>query len=677
MDAKSVSRFLHCSATADSAGEPSVVLICKLISKALLLMLCVLIVQGITFAQDKAHQVIVALDDSGSMRQSDPLRIRIEATRMFAAISSPQDRLGIIVFGGSAKWLHKPAAVAHDSLSPLADELDSLESREQKTDFAAPLQLALDYFSQQPKEVAESFQTSILLLTDGAPDPEPGKYTGDPIKANKTEAMDLISKLSAFDVKLYTVGLGKAVEGDFLSRLASQSGGLYSPADSSSKLSDAFLRAITRIWGLPAYFVTRDSGRFDWPLGSQADSALLFLFRDSQTTRLEVKYQRLLSTQHLEVFDAGTSTTLDGQVMGSKGPATLIACVHQPLKFDLVTPLPASVLTDTRVPVEVRLTAGTQPLWDRLFMHDSVVRITMSERDAGPNFVPMYPDEASRSFKGNVSTDKPGDFLATAQLTSPYGEVTGFLAKLHIRETAAAVPLQINVNVPPLPWPKITSLERISVGYSLPSGTARVQFEPDDNVAIQPSELTVDPQHTVSVVIASAKQISEPHTVPVTYVVYWSNGVQEDRRRGTLTVLLSPISLSAYLLRLKWWWVAFIVLGLFLWKAIQTIRGPKMAGVLVIKGQGAELYLQVSGRKVRVSETAGDEVHGGAVIRISTGHERELFTIRLRKDAGTWKPAITPSKGVPVGGPLLLAQGEALAVTDRLLQIKFENFQKV
>ena len=32
------------------------------------------------FASEKAHVVIVAIDDSGSMRQSDPERIRSEAT---------------------------------------------------------------------------------------------------------------------------------------------------------------------------------------------------------------------------------------------------------------------------------------------------------------------------------------------------------------------------------------------------------------------------------------------------------------------------------------------------------------------------------------------------------------------------------------------------------------------
>src|SRR5439155_12799312 len=138
-------------------------------------------------------------------------------------------------------------------------------------------------------------------------------------------------------------------------------------------------------------------------------------------------------------------------------------------------------------------------------------------------------------------------------------------------------PLQISLDVPPLPWPKITRRQKIPVGYLLPSGTARVQFRPADGVSVEPRELTVYPQHTASVAIASETQISGPQTVVVSYVVDWDDGIQKDRRGGNVTVLLSPVSLPAYLLRLKWSMLTCLVGGLLLWKAVQR---PKMAGVL-------------------------------------------------------------------------------------------------
>src|ERR1700740_45515 len=112
---KPVTPGLKCAAP-NASQDWLIILTYRFIPQSVSLILCVVLIAAMACAQSRAHQVIVALDDSGSMLDGDPQRIRFEATTMFAAISSSQDRLGIIVFGGSARCFHRPLPLVSGAL---------------------------------------------------------------------------------------------------------------------------------------------------------------------------------------------------------------------------------------------------------------------------------------------------------------------------------------------------------------------------------------------------------------------------------------------------------------------------------------------------------------------------------------------------------------------------------
>ena len=126
-------------------------------------------------AQDRARVVIIALDESGSMLQSDPQRIRFEATAMLAGISSPRDQFGLLAFGDDARWVMTPVPNQPGTLGRVQKALTSMPLRDQRTDFAAPLRLAQEYLTQQPAEFFKTYEVSLILLTDGRPDLRHGK----------------------------------------------------------------------------------------------------------------------------------------------------------------------------------------------------------------------------------------------------------------------------------------------------------------------------------------------------------------------------------------------------------------------------------------------------------------------------------------------------------------------
>ena len=146
--------------------------------------------------------------------------------------------------------------------------------------------MVVDYVSQQPQNSRGAYDISLVLLTDGAPDPEPGKYSGNAAQANRQEALQLAERLAAMDVHVYTIGLGRAVEADFLSNLATRAHGLYAPSRSAGELRDAFLRVFTRVCGVPMYEATSGERQVRFDLGGKVSRSLAFFFHDDPKATL-------------------------------------------------------------------------------------------------------------------------------------------------------------------------------------------------------------------------------------------------------------------------------------------------------------------------------------------------------------------------------------------------------
>jgi Mg-chelatase subunit ChlD len=115
--------------------------------------------------------VILLIDTSGSMRSTDPQRLRETAARVFIDLLSPEDYLGLITFDHEANVVLPLQKVSSSANKELFKEKLSpqLEPRG-NTDFTRALKAAAEQFR---KTDAGGARPVAVLLTDGEPDPDP------------------------------------------------------------------------------------------------------------------------------------------------------------------------------------------------------------------------------------------------------------------------------------------------------------------------------------------------------------------------------------------------------------------------------------------------------------------------------------------------------------------------
>ena len=174
--------------------------------------------------------VILILDNSGSMRTSDPDNLRFTAARLFIALLDQGDAVGMIRFSTSSQ--------------PLTDGVMLLENPEQKkqltqlfapvppdgyTDIKSALQ---DTAAMLASGDLRQRETIIILLTDGKPE------IPQPYPEYETETLAVGRSLG---VPVLSIALTSAAQTPFLTRLAVETGGSVLPADQASDLLDAYL----------------------------------------------------------------------------------------------------------------------------------------------------------------------------------------------------------------------------------------------------------------------------------------------------------------------------------------------------------------------------------------------------------------------------------------------------
>ena len=304
------------------------------------------------------------------------------------------------------------------------------------------------------------------------------------------------------------------------------------------------------------------------------------------------------------------------------------------------------------------ITGGGEPLWDKLFMRDSTVQLRLTAADGRNYSRVLATNSQTKRFEAVAQPLETGEYEAIIELSSPYGAVSTNVGKIQISGTAASLPEQVEVEYPELPnlvparWFAST---RIMVPAVLPIGTARVRFQPVNAVSLSAYELNVDNAHPAALHLTVRDPVHTSSPIPVPYETLWTDGQQEQRRVGVMVVVARPIPLLAYLgqRKLK---LGELVCGLLLtvWIYRRFIAKPAMRGVLLVTvpGETNAQRFEVYGKMVSVYESREGETSSSERIRIVTGQNRLLFTMKLVHQNGQWKPEVEPGRMVSVSGPL-------------------------
>lgn len=193
-------------------------------------------VQEIPFIQQDHIGVILILDNSGSMKASDPKGLRFTSARMFLSLLDVGDSAGAILF-------------STDSI-PLTDGLVTIENENNKVELLERIQerspdgftdvrsafLSVDEWLDQSDLHGGAIY--IIFLTDGKPEiPN--------IPANYEE--EAIQLAKSWNIPILSIALTSSAQTPFLDRLARESGGRVIPADHAADLLDAYLNILGQI----------------------------------------------------------------------------------------------------------------------------------------------------------------------------------------------------------------------------------------------------------------------------------------------------------------------------------------------------------------------------------------------------------------------------------------------
>jgi hypothetical protein len=458
---------------------------------------------------------------------------------------------------------------------------------------------------------------------------------------------------------------------------------LYAPARNAGELQQAFVRVFTRVCGLPIYDESSGAPQVHFDLGSEATRSLVFFFHADPTSKLLAPGKKLLESQHITVYEQHhPERDYRASISGSAAGTSTILAVEQPLRFDLLKPLPAATLTESELPVSAALIGGRERIWNKLFMRDGTVQLQLTSANGHGYVRALATDDAAQRFDGIAKPSHAEEYDAVIQLSSPYGEVATHVGKLRVSFAAASLPDQVEVEYLALPAflrLHLPASTRFNVQAVLPTGTAQVRFQPVSPVDVSASEFTVDPSHPadVAVTVHDPARASSPTAIP--YEVVWSDGQQAQSRAGVIIVVAHPLSIASYLAMRKAKLVAIIcILLVATWIYRRSFVKHAMRGVLLVKAAGDPRLrrFEAHGKTVSVYESSSDETVSGEKLRIATGRDRLLFTMKLVHQAGQWQPAIEVGKDVSISGPLMPGNKESIAIKDSGLNIECHNFQK-
>ena len=226
------------------------------------------------------RDVLVLLDLSRSMNVADAAgRTRLAAAKRIAdslAAASPGDRLGLIVFGGSA-FLQLPLTGDHDAFRRFVDAASTDDVGDPSTDIAAPLAAAAKTFEHE----GEAGTRAAVLLSDGESAEDGvdvalgrlerggvpvlaigvGTAQGGPVPADSSEAPEPYHR-----DHIGRVVISHLEEGT-LRRAAERTGGAYAAWDDPAglrSLGETLARIETRPIGIRK--ARKPAERFQWPL---------------------------------------------------------------------------------------------------------------------------------------------------------------------------------------------------------------------------------------------------------------------------------------------------------------------------------------------------------------------------------------------------------------------------
>ncbi|MFZ1943615.1 MAG: vWA domain-containing protein [Acidobacteriaceae bacterium] len=583
------------------------------------------------WATQKQRTIIIALDQSGSMLRSDPDRLRVEAAGLLAATENPNDQVGVIAFGDSARWLQKPMERNRFDFSLL----DKIGSSDAHTAFAPVLRSVEDYLVGQPASFFQDNDISLVLLTDGRSDPANRLADED-----RSQALSIASE-NAWRLKVYTIGLGNDLDLDFLDRLARSSNGFSIHAASASDLPEAFLRVAARTAALPVYIRSSSVQNLTW---TGKPDRVVVVFTGEHADSLQLPGHVLYRSSHVAVAEEDAGAGKADLSWSGRGLAFL--CVQEPLRLSADGEFPSALLTDAPRPIALSLTSSHGPVKSAFFLQSANAHLELAGRDS--EIVPLSQQADPSRFAGELQARSAGAFRARAYLDSPYGEVETYLGDVKAVVMPVEIPQQVSAGVFD-PLPRDWFQKKLTIRSLLPVGAVNLQFTPqgssDGPADRMSNSLQVSAGQSSKFNMMLEGDPGQVHVVD--YIASWNDGTTQVARHGALRVVTRQMTVGE-LIRNKWPWAGAILLFLCAFgTAVWSFWPRPLQADLIVRQNGTQvlrlrLPAQLRTRMLHVSEGQVGNSAGSSRAVIAGPQSRELLSLQSTRRRGRWTIVARP-----------------------------------
>lgn len=190
--------------------------------------------------ETKSVDAVLIIDSSGSMKKTDPLRLRIPAAKLFVSLLLTNDRIGIVSFSDAGKTLINLSEAKNKSArNRLFRAIDKVNSLGLHTNIYDGIKKGFDIL-----ESPSSNEKMLILMSDGQMD------TGD---TNKDKSLisdlktTLLPEISKAGVKVYTIAFTEGSDQALLEDIALKTGGSYKLAKTDKDLHIVFSSIFEKI----------------------------------------------------------------------------------------------------------------------------------------------------------------------------------------------------------------------------------------------------------------------------------------------------------------------------------------------------------------------------------------------------------------------------------------------
>lgn len=197
--------------------------------------------QSTIIPTDKASDIRVIIDISGSMKQNDPDNLRIPALNLIVEMIPDGARAGVWTFGQWVNMLIPPAIVDEAWRAKAKQKAQTINSHGLRTNIGEAMEKATWLF-----ERGGDFEQHAILLTDGLVDIAAETDQQQQIK-NEAErqriATNILKQYQDLGVKIHSIGLSENADQVLLDKLALATQGTSVVVNTPEELVKAFLRA--------------------------------------------------------------------------------------------------------------------------------------------------------------------------------------------------------------------------------------------------------------------------------------------------------------------------------------------------------------------------------------------------------------------------------------------------